>query len=257
MNRRGVISSLALLPWGSLPARSQLAQPYKVTLLSNGKTDRMWAAGVLIELDPDWKTYWRMPGDAGIPPQFDWTGSKNVEAVTVSYPIPGRFKDLGGEMIGYHDKVLFPLSIKPQNGNEAIELNLNLFFAVCREICIPASTKASLPLQAADQSGLVATWQARVPQIVDLASSPVISNAIIEMLDGRPSLMLQLRRKVDDIFVETETSAYFTKPEFDGTGLNARMPILNIKDLAKLRGASLKLTLAYDNVGIEQMIVVN
>src|SRR5215831_19456743 len=39
-----------------------------------------YLAGVEIALDEGWKTYWRMPGDAGVPPNFDWSGSSNVAA---------------------------------------------------------------------------------------------------------------------------------------------------------------------------------
>ena len=60
-----------------------------------------------------WKTYWRMPGDAGIPPQFDWSGSQNVKSVEVLWPAPQRFIDSGGETVGYKDRVVFPLRIVP------------------------------------------------------------------------------------------------------------------------------------------------
>ena len=76
-------------------------QPFTVSLLAGGQLAGVWQAGVLVELEPEWKTYWRMPGDTGIPPQFDWTGSTNSEAVEVSFPVPRRFNDLSGEAIGY------------------------------------------------------------------------------------------------------------------------------------------------------------
>ena len=67
-------------------------------MLSGGQDGDIWQAGILVELEPNWKTYWRVPGDTGIPPQFDWTGSKNAGAIEVGYPVPSRFQDAGGEI---------------------------------------------------------------------------------------------------------------------------------------------------------------
>src|SRR6185436_4015134 len=49
--------------------------------------------GVEIKMLPGWKTYWRYPGDSGVPPVFDFSASDNVKAVTVLYPAPTRFDD--------------------------------------------------------------------------------------------------------------------------------------------------------------------
>src|SRR3984893_14986966 len=59
-------------------------------------------AGVEIRLDAGWKTYWRDPGDSGVPPTFDFSGSENVKSVTVEWPAPERFPDRAcGNSIGY------------------------------------------------------------------------------------------------------------------------------------------------------------
>src|SRR5258705_8750265 len=52
-----------------------------------------YLAGIEIGLDDGWKTYWRMPGDSGVPPSFDWKGSTNVAAVNVLYPAPARIAE--------------------------------------------------------------------------------------------------------------------------------------------------------------------
>src|SRR6516165_86376 len=68
-------------------------------------------AGIEIRLAPGWKTYWRYPGDSGVPPRFDFAGSTNVKSVDVAWPAPHRFSDESGITIGYKDGVIFPLSI--------------------------------------------------------------------------------------------------------------------------------------------------
>ena len=133
MQRRQFLAALAAAPLQIVTARSAVSQPFTVSLLAGGQLAGVWQAGVLVELEPGWKTYWRMPGDTGIPPQFDWTGSTNSEAVEVSFPVPRRFNDLSGEAIGYHDRVVFPLLVKSSKPDDPVHLQLNMFFAVCKE----------------------------------------------------------------------------------------------------------------------------
>ena len=58
-------------------------------------------AGIELRLAPGWKTYWRYPGDSGIPPRFDFAKSRNVKSVTVRWPAPQRLTDESGTSIGY------------------------------------------------------------------------------------------------------------------------------------------------------------
>src|SRR5208282_6171329 len=88
-------------------------------------------AGIEIRLDPGWKTYWREPGDSGVPPTFDFSGSENVKAVTVLWPAPGRFPDgAGGNSIGYLDHVILPLRVAPADAAKRSSLQLKLGYDV-------------------------------------------------------------------------------------------------------------------------------
>ena len=64
------------------------------------------------------------PGDSGVPPSFDWTGSKNLKQAEVLYPAPHRFADANGTAIGYDDEVVFPVKLTPEREGEPIELKL-------------------------------------------------------------------------------------------------------------------------------------
>ena len=101
-------------------------------------------AGIEIRLDPGWKTYWRYPGDSGVPPRFTFTGSENVKNVTVRWPAPHRFSDDGGQSIGYKEHIILPLSIEPQDASKPAKLRLSLEYAVCEKLCVPAEGKAEL-----------------------------------------------------------------------------------------------------------------
>src|ERR1700756_3095103 len=73
-----------------------------VRLIAGSRTnDAMVRAGVEIKLAPGWKTYWRYPGDSGVPPRFDFAGSQNVKSVEIAWPAPHRLSDESGITIGY------------------------------------------------------------------------------------------------------------------------------------------------------------
>src|SRR4051794_21024645 len=109
-------------------------------------------AGIEIRLSPGWKTYWRYPGDAGVPPRFDFSGSRNVKSVSVRYPAPQSLSDESGTSIGYKNHVTFPLVIVPQDVAQPVTLALKIDYAVCEKICIPAEGKGELALGARPQA---------------------------------------------------------------------------------------------------------
>ena len=99
----------------------------------------MFRAGVEIKLKPGWKTYWRYPGDSGVPPVLTFSQSENVKAVTVLYPAPTRFADGGGgNSIGYKGGVILPLRVVPRDAARPVVLRLKLDYAACEKLCVPA-----------------------------------------------------------------------------------------------------------------------
>lgn len=102
------------------------------------RADGKRVAALRLTLAPGWKTYWRAPGDTGIPPQFDWTGSRNLAAVGLTWPAPSVFREGGLRTIGYKDVLVLPLTLVPHNPSQPIELTAALDIGVCRDICIPA-----------------------------------------------------------------------------------------------------------------------
>ncbi|MGI9407959.1 MAG: protein-disulfide reductase DsbD domain-containing protein, partial [Hyphomicrobiaceae bacterium] len=102
-------------------------------------------AGVDIQLDEKWKTYWHSPGDGGgLPPEFDWSRSQNVKSARVLYPVPRLYKDPFGYSVGYKRKVLFPVSVVPVDRSKPVWLRLSVLYGVCEEICIPAEADLAL-----------------------------------------------------------------------------------------------------------------
>src|ERR1700754_2564797 len=98
--------------------RAQDASPWQkdghsaVRLRAGSRSGAVLLGGVAFQLQPGWKTYWRTPGDSGVPPRFDFSKSDNVEAVTVLWPAPMKFDDgAGGQSLGYKKQVVLPLRI--------------------------------------------------------------------------------------------------------------------------------------------------
>lgn len=96
-------------------------------------------AAIRIALAPGWKTYWRVPGDVGVPPQFDFSASGNVAALQVIWPAPEVFESGGTNTVGYHDTLVLPLQITPEAPTAPVSLTASLNFGICDEVCVPVS----------------------------------------------------------------------------------------------------------------------
>jgi DsbC/DsbD-like thiol-disulfide interchange protein len=133
-------------------ARAEDASPWQrdghsaVRLLAGSRSGAVLLGGLAFQLQPGWKTYWRTPGDSGVPPRFDFSKSENIEAVTVLWPAPSKFDDgAGGHSMGYHDQIVLPLRIVAKNADKPVTLRADISYAVCEKICIPVEARAELP----------------------------------------------------------------------------------------------------------------
>jgi DsbC/DsbD-like thiol-disulfide interchange protein len=118
-----------------------------VRLISGVTAAAPMQAGIEMKLAAGWHTYWRYPGDSGIPPQFNFAGSDNLKSAIVLYPAPALHKDSAGETIGYENDVIFPVEVTPKDASKPVKLHLALDYAVCERMCVPAKGEAELTLQ--------------------------------------------------------------------------------------------------------------
>jgi DsbC/DsbD-like thiol-disulfide interchange protein len=131
--------------------RAEDASPWQrdahsaVRLLAGSRSGTVLLGGVAIQLQPGWHTYWRTPGDSGVPPRFDFSKSDNVEAVTVLWPAPHKFDDgAGGTSLGYFKQIVLPLRIVAKNADKPVTLRASINYAVCEKLCIPVDASAEL-----------------------------------------------------------------------------------------------------------------
>jgi DsbC/DsbD-like thiol-disulfide interchange protein len=141
-----LVSSLAT------EARAQDSSPWQrdghsaVRLLAGSRSGAVLLGGIAFQLAPGWKTYWRNPGDSGVPPRFDFSKSENIEAVTVLWPAPMKFDDgAGGHSLGYKGGLVLPLRIVPKSADRPVTLRADINYAVCEKLCIPVEASAELP----------------------------------------------------------------------------------------------------------------
>ena len=130
-------------------------------------------AGIEIKMQPGWHTYWRYPGDSGVPPRFSFAGSDNLASATMLFPAPHAFTDEAGTTIGYKGNVILPVSVVPRQKDKPVTLRAKIDYAVCEKLCVPAEALLELTLDrtsGADNAALAAA-EARVPQPVSAAAA--------------------------------------------------------------------------------------
>src|SRR5579872_1862871 len=130
-------------------------------------------AGIEIKLAPGAITYWRNPGDAGLPPTLNFDGSANLADARAFFPAPQRLNEGDGAAFGYDHSVILPLDVQAADPGKPVTLALKLDYAVCEKICVPARAELRLRLAkdegASPYAAAVAKARAEVPRPVDWA----------------------------------------------------------------------------------------
>ena len=174
--------------------------------------------GVHVRLGPGWHTYWRSPGDAGAPPEFDWRGSQNIAAAEVEWPAPHRIISAGIDTFGYGEDVVFPVRLRLRDPQAPTRVSLKLALFVCSTIC----TRNDLHFDASITPGarfggplaLIENWRAKAPQ----ANTPDLSLTALK-LSATPSPHLQVTVNAErplrqpDIFVDGDDAVTAGRPQ--------------------------------------------
>lgn len=128
-----------------------------------------YAIGLVIDLPDGWHTYWRNPGDAGIPPVFDTSASSNLAAFDIGYPAPRRLADGASTSMVYEGRVVLPVGVVPKDATAPVQLSVSVALGLCRDICLPyaADLKATLdPATSRDETAAadIASFRTMVPR---------------------------------------------------------------------------------------------
>lgn len=154
--RHALLLSALLL---AAPAAAQDLPPdlARLEVLPGWRTgDGRHMAALRLTLAPGWKTYWRAPGAAGLPPVIDLAGSTGIAGAEPRWPVPDVFHFNGMRSIGYHDAVTIPLDLALE-GTGAAHLAGEIEIGVCDEICVPVRIPFSVELPpAGDRDPVIA-----------------------------------------------------------------------------------------------------
>ena len=258
--------------WAAEPAASDWAATAQaklrlVSAVTGSAGAKSVPLGLQFQLAPGWKTYWRSPGDAGIPVSLDWAGSTNLAGADMAWPVPRRFTLFGLDTFGYEDEVVFPIAARPADPAKPLTLRLKVDYLVCEKICIPQSADLALDLPASapapsDFAQLIDRYQSRVPGDGSGHGLSLVSTHA-EGEEANPRLVVSVRSALPlvapDLFVEGPAGLYFPAPNvaLEQGGLGARFTI-DVKRDAKgpvLAGTPLLLTVADGTRGLEAKAV--
>ena len=176
--------------------------------------------GLEFKLKKGWKIYWRSPGDAGFPPEIDWTGSKNLMEAKLHWPAPKRFSVLGLETLGYTNNVILPISAQAITDKQRLNLNATVKYLTCKDICIPYDATLRLDLKAgkgaiSDFFQSIDKYFAQVPKY---GGAHGLKIKTLQAESSGKNLVLKItadsltKFSKPDIFIEGPVGLIFTKP---------------------------------------------
>jgi DsbC/DsbD-like thiol-disulfide interchange protein len=213
-------------------------------------------AGVQLRMDPGWKTYWRNPGDSGVPPSFDFKGSKNLKQAELLYPAPHRIADANGTAIGYDDEVIFPVKITPEHEGEPVELKLAFEYGLCKNLCIPNEVSLELGFAPDDGKGdatLLENALALTPKEAAPGLLPAVENVTADLDAPKPKITIDAvfpqGARGTDLFINGEET-YVPVPKPAGPVADGKQRFIvdfgSAAEATALKGKTLTLTLVSD-----------
>lgn len=189
-------------PW------QEVAPGVKLRLVSTGeiKADQTTLVGLEIDMPAASKTYWRVPGDTGLPTQLDFSASLGVSGHRIVWPYPTRQETADYLDYVYFGPTILPVEVTVNSGQPTAEISAML--GICSEICLPAQAHFSLPLTEAapDRPNGLRIRQA-------LAMAPIA-------WEGDPQAIGDARLSADGTMLEVAVS----DPDIDPASLIAAVP---------------------------------
>jgi thiol:disulfide interchange protein DsbD len=150
---RGVLPALAGLALGGPGASSDTPPGRHVKASLVAETDavrpgRPLTVGVRLEMEKGWHTYWRNPGDSGLPTRARWDLPEGFAAGEIQWPYPDRFRTGPLVSYGYEHEVLLPVEIRVPAALASPEVRIaaRVDWLECLEACLPGRADVSLTL---------------------------------------------------------------------------------------------------------------
>jgi len=182
-------------------------------IAAHEKSQGAYISGIAVTMAPLSHTYWKVPGDAGVPPVFDFAGSTNVASAVVLYPAPSRISEEGLEAFGYSDAVVFPVLVTPEDKDKPSRLEAKVAIAVCGTICIPVSREVALDLPGEPTSEDETTMKAALASVPKALPANQRDDLTLTAVSGavKPSWTATWNGidAIDDLFAEAPEGFVF------------------------------------------------
>jgi DsbC/DsbD-like thiol-disulfide interchange protein len=220
--------AIAICVSAGTAAVAQSTLPVEGAILPGWReADGRHMSGLSLQLAPGWKTYWRAPGEGGIPPRFNWSGSENLADVEVRFPIPMVMDQNGLRSIGYDGDVIFPLLVTARDAGEPVRLRAEIEVGVCEEICIPMTLRlaANLPAGGAYDANIGASLESQPRQggSFDCEIAPISDGLRLRATTGEASVRAEVA------IIETAAPGVWVSPSDmtqSGTNLVAEVEMV-------------------------------
>ncbi len=268
----GLIFCLLLCGW-TVPAHALVTQwkeqPHSASrlIIANEQPDGSIRAGLHITLKGAWKSYWRSPGDAGLPPRLTLANARNIEDVMLHFPAPTRYIESWGlQTYGYGKEIVYPITIMRKDRHAAASADITLDYMICEELCIPYTEQfrlmlpSPLPMDAASDA-LLRPFESRLPSnqpTIELHSPP----QLVQAKEGwllRSIWQGMSGDEMVDLFVESGDGFGFGAPEIasETEGEVVMLsPVMTTEPIASLSGSEAVLTLVAQAQVVEAASVI-
>ncbi|WP_407331116.1 protein-disulfide reductase DsbD family protein [Enterovibrio sp. 27052020O] len=259
-----LISSLCLALLLAMPARSESPStawltdtnhpPLKSRVVITGAanpTSKTVDGFLEIQLEGDWKTYWRTPGEGGVAPSLNWQVSTNIKNIEWHWPAPERFDLLGIDTLGYKHNVVIPLTFTLEDFNQTTLFKGTFTLSSCTTICVLTDYPAELTFnpneleidpealhrhaqgmsQVPQTSPLIShlstTWDKEAQQLEVVAQNVMGWTSPDVLIDGESQAVVDVFFSVPYVVVSGNTlratfdaNSWISKPELGNTALN-------------------------------------
>lgn len=198
-----------------------------------GPGQPLWL-GLQITHQPDWHTYWKNPGDSGLPTQLSWQLPAGLSAGEIAWPVPHKIRIGALANLGYEGTVLLPVPVTVAPGwtsaSGTVPIRLKAQWLVCRQECIPeeAELGLDLPVGSSTAASLPAFEAARAAQPQALAGAheaQVSANGLTLRVAGLPA---SWRGQTLNLYPETPELLDIAAPadsRWDGDTWTTRVPL--------------------------------
>ena len=199
--RNTYIFIILLLTYFVIPASAQMYKGKPVSHVSilsgNIIPGKGFTLGIRMNLEPEWHSYWKNPGDAGLPMAAELVDANGFQAGDLRFPTPHKYATNDAVLYGYDSEVVFLLPIKPPVGAKAPpRFKIKLTWLSCKEVCLPGSATLEFNADSVtaaerkENQHLLDRWTARLPQPGNGFNLDKIGTTVTEK-DGKLSVFIK------------------------------------------------------------------